>query len=293
MTLIHETITVRNGFKVGVTHSDVQANYRQPLVFLHGWSVSALAYTEMLERLDREGFYVVAFDAPDHGRTDSLKWGHTVKDMALVVRQALDKLRIHDLAVVVGHSMGGSIAIEYAAAYPGSVAAAILLDPAAGEHHHDALKIGFTPEAGLRVAELVTNALRDVVGDARLATESRSVTELLSLGRRLSKSLSGTRILRAGVALLLSNTYEALHLLQYHSVPTVVIHGSDDRIIDSRAAQQAALVAGGQYEMLPGYNHSWMIARPEEAAARISKWARAIARKAPTVDNSYRLMARG
>jgi pimeloyl-ACP methyl ester carboxylesterase len=282
MTLVHRTITVRNDFKVGVTYIAREFSpARLTLVFLHGWSVSALAYTEMLEHLDGMGYQVIALDAADHGRTDSLRWGHTVKDMALLVRQALDKLHVHDMAVIVGHSMGGAIAVEYAAAYPGSVSAAILLNPAAGKHHHETLRIGFTPIAALRVAELVTGALRDIVGDARLATKSRSVTELLSLGRRLGKSLSGARILRAGVALLLSDTYSALDALGHYGVPTVIIHGSDDRIIKERAIHQAAITAGARYEILPGYNHSWMIAQPQEAAERISKWARTIARKAP------------
>lgn len=289
MALLHRTIELTDGFKVGVTQSRIRRTDQPTIVFLHGWSVSALAYTEMLEHLEYAGFSVVAFDAPDHGRTSSLRWGHTIKDMAKVVHRALHVLKITDPAVIVGHSMGGGIAVEYAAMYPGFVAAAILLNSAVGQSHHEALRVGFTPEAALRVAELVTGALRDVVGDSRLAAESRSMTELLSLGRRLGKSLSGSRMLRAGVALLLSNTAEALHRIWHYDVPTVIIHGSDDRIINQEAAIEAALVSGAKFQILPGYNHSWMIARPEEAAKRISEWARTIARKAPLMHplNAY------
>lgn len=277
MTLRHSVITLRDGFKVGVIQSDNTDG--TPLVLLHGWSVSAFAYTEVLEHLEKLGFRVIALDAPGHGRSDALHWGHGIRDMARIVRAALDALHVMGEAVIVGHSMGGAMAVEYAAMFPGNVAAAILLNPAAGQSHHDAIRVVFTPEGVLRVAELLTGALRDVIGDTALAAENRSGTELLSLGSRLAKSFSGASILKAGVALLKSDTHNALRALKRWGVPTVIIHGSDDHIVSAEAAFQAAVTSGARLRILNGRNHSWMVSDAKHAATIVAGEARSILEK--------------
>ncbi|WP_419539592.1 alpha/beta fold hydrolase [Paraburkholderia bengalensis] len=98
----HETIVLADGFRVGVSTVGTGA----PLVFLHGLSVSAKAYEEMLTRLAEHGFRVIALDAANHGRSGSLPTGHTVEDMTRVTLKTLDELDIHR-AIFAGHSMGG------------------------------------------------------------------------------------------------------------------------------------------------------------------------------------------
>lgn len=273
--MLHDkTILLDDGFKVGVIESDQRTG--PTLVFLHGWSVSAAAYTEMLEALEPH-FHVIALDAPDHGHSDALRWGHSIGDMAHIILRALDKLGVTK-AVMVGHSMGGGIVVEFASRYPDYTSAAILINAAAGQQHHEALQMALTPEGLLRAAELITGALRDIIGDARLAAEKRSVTELLSLSSRLAKSMSGAPMLKAGIALLRHNTSFALHHMKVMGVPTVVIHGSDDRIINEGAARQAARASGAKYVALQGHNHSWMIADVQKAAACITSEARRLLR---------------
>lgn len=283
MSLLRKKIVLEDGFRVGViTSSDTfplfSGRVPTPVVFCHGWSVSAAAYTEMLEHLAKHFHPVIALDAADHGDSDSLPWGHSVADMARVTYQALKQLGI-DKAIMVGHSMGGGMVAEFAARYPERTEAAILIDAAAGQHHHEALQMALTPEGLLRAAELITGALRDIVADARMAAESRSVTELLSLGKQLAKSLSGPPVLKAGIALLRHDTSIALHKMKIHNVPTVVIHGGDDRIISERAALQAAQESGGRLHIMCGRNHSWMIADAALAASTIADHARRIVRK--------------
>jgi pimeloyl-ACP methyl ester carboxylesterase len=196
-----------------------------------------------------------------------------------VTRCALDKLGIAE-AIMVGHSMGGGMVAEFAARYPEYTTAAILIDAAAGQQHHEAVQMALTPDGLLRAAALITSALRDIVGDTRLAAQSRSVTELLSLGRNVRKSMSGgARIAKAGIALLRHDTTYALHMMKVWGVPTVVLHGSDDRIISERAAYQAACESGGKLVILLGHNHSWMIADPARAATHIAREARRCVRK--------------
>lgn len=280
MALLHRTITLDDGFKVGVVQSRIRRTDIPTLVWLHGWSVSAVAYDEMLNCLEnRSSFYVIALDLPDHGESSALPWGHSIADMAYIVRCALDKLGVTE-AVMVGHSLGGGVVTQFAARYPESTLGAILIDAAAGQHHHEAIQVAFTVEGVLRAAELVTGALRDIIGDIRMAAEKRSVRELLSLGRRLGKSVSGLPMLRAGIALLKHESDQALRQIRKNATPVVVIHGGDDRIISQRAAIQAAHSSGGCWHILAGCNHSWMISDPARAAEVIAEHAWRIVRKA-------------
>jgi pimeloyl-ACP methyl ester carboxylesterase len=270
MSTCDSVITLDDGFKVGVTQAGPEHGHH--LVYLHGWSVSALAYRELVEHLADLDFRVTALDAADHGRSSSLPWGHSIRDMVDVTRDALDRLGIEE-AVMAGHSLGGAMVIDFAARYPERTLAAILLDPAAGQEHHDAVRVALSPDAGARAAELIVGALRDVFGDARLAAKHRTHTELLSLGRRLGQSFSGFNMLKAGVALLGNRTAHSLAAMKRQGIPTALIHGGDDQIVSLESAISASLRCGAELQVLEGLNHSWLIAAPKSAALKIAETA--------------------
>lgn len=96
-----------------------------PLVLLHGakrsladWDASAAVLTA--------GHRVLAVDLPGHGRSP----GASPWTIPSVVRHIADALDAHGVpeAVVVGNSLGGLVAVEYARAYAGRVRAAVNLD---------------------------------------------------------------------------------------------------------------------------------------------------------------------
>ncbi|MCA2331874.1 alpha/beta fold hydrolase [Mycobacterium avium] len=248
------TIVTEDGFRVAVT----EGGRGIPLVFLHGLSVSAAAYTEMLELLAENGFHVFAFDAPDHGGSDSLPWGHTVKDMAEVVDKALEQLYAEVPLVLVGHSMGGWIAAEQAAMRPQWIKTLILLDAAVGEEFHESIR---QPKKGL---QFLAGAVKDVLGDVRKAGSIRQLGERLSLIGRLSSSVSGPGIARAIHAMVQGDSRAALFALRGR-VRTVVVHGSEDGIVPWKAGLSAAHTAQGRFQLLAGRYHSWMISDPELA----------------------------
>lgn len=251
------TVVLEDGFRVAVT--EFGAPDGAPLVFLHGLSVSASAYTEMLELLADNGFHVFAFDAPDHGGSDSLPWGHTVKDMAEVVDKALEQLYAEVPLVLVGHSMGGWIAAEQAAMRPQWIKTLILLDAAVGEEFHEGIRL--QPKKGL---QFIAGAVKDVLGDVRKAGSIRQLGERLSLIGRLSSSVSGPGILRAIHAMVQGDSSDALRALRGR-VPTVLVHGELDGIVPWETAFSAAALCGGRVHTISHSYHSWMIADPELA----------------------------
>jgi pimeloyl-ACP methyl ester carboxylesterase len=267
--IIESVVTLEDGFRVGVTRVGHKGT---PLVFLHGLGVSARAYSELLVALADKGFRVIALDAADHGRSDSLPFGHTVADMVDITERTLAGLGI-TAAVMVGHSMGGGMAVEFAARYPERTMSAIILDAAAGQEHHDAIRVEPSPSLPFRAAQLLAGAVGDVIGDALRAGRVRSHRERLSLLGILRGSVSGPGVVKAAYALMRHDTVPLLKTMRDNKVPTVVMHGTKDRIIDFTSALSAAMLCGGSLFLIPGAFHSWMIAEPELGALRVAKAA--------------------
>jgi non-heme chloroperoxidase len=99
----------------------------QPIVFHHGWPLSADDWdAQMLFFLDK-GFRVIAHDRRGHGRSSQTDTGNEMDTYAADVLAVVEKLGLKD-AVHVGHSTGGGEVARYVAKYgKGRVAKAALL----------------------------------------------------------------------------------------------------------------------------------------------------------------------
>lgn len=103
---------------------------RAPVLCLHGWGASAYAYHRILAPLARTGADAHAADLRGHG------WSDKPLDVACYTPNAfaewtvrlLDALAV-DRAVLVGHSLGGAVALHTARRAPDRVAALVLLAP--------------------------------------------------------------------------------------------------------------------------------------------------------------------
>ncbi len=108
-----------------------RSSRRLPLVFIHGAGASATVWLDLFRHFERERL-VVAPDLPGHGQSEAF---HAVSDEERiahyrdVVGAACARLEI-GRAILIGHSMGGLVALSAAAAYPDKVAGAVVLSAA-------------------------------------------------------------------------------------------------------------------------------------------------------------------
>lgn len=98
-----------------------------PLVFAHGWCCDHTYFEPQFEHF-KAGHRVVAVDLRGHGQSDKPQQDYTISgfadDLVWIARQ-LDLREV----VLVGHSLGGIVALQAAADHPELVAAVVLLDP--------------------------------------------------------------------------------------------------------------------------------------------------------------------
>ena len=99
-----------------------------PVVFVHSLAGTGRHWSAQLDHL-RQSRRAVAFDLRGHGGSEPPKNGeHSITALAADVGAVADALGL-DRFTLVGHSMGGGVALAYAAAHPARVDRLLLLDP--------------------------------------------------------------------------------------------------------------------------------------------------------------------
>ena len=118
-------ITTNDG--THIFYKDWGSKEAQPIVFHHGWPLSADDWDNQLMFFLGEGYRVVAHDRRGHGRSTQTDTGNDMDTYAADVIELARALDLKD-AIHVGHSTGGGEVAHYVArAEPGRVAKAVLI----------------------------------------------------------------------------------------------------------------------------------------------------------------------
>jgi non-heme chloroperoxidase len=108
------TIKTRDG--VDIFFKDWGPKDAQPIVFHHGWPLSADDWDAQMLFFLEQGYRVVAHDRRGHGRSSQTTDGHDMDTYAADAAALVDKLDLKE-AIHVGHSTGGGEATRYIAKY--------------------------------------------------------------------------------------------------------------------------------------------------------------------------------
>ncbi|MBH0239352.1 alpha/beta fold hydrolase [Methylobrevis albus] len=119
------TITTADGTRI--FYKDWGSKDAQPVVFHHGWPLSADDWDNQLLFFLAKGYRVVAHDRRGHGRSDQTDTGNEMDTYAADVIELARALDLKN-AIHIGHSTGGGEVARYVArAEPGRVAKAVLI----------------------------------------------------------------------------------------------------------------------------------------------------------------------
>lgn len=234
-------------------------------VNLHGYFAGGGMYWRESTRLAAGlGWRVVNPSLPGFGGSDPLPWGQlTMEGFARTVARLLDALGAGP-AVILGHSMGGAVAVQFAFDYPERTLGIVYRDGAATASWKERrgilarLLAPISPDLGVLVdimsgvaldvpdflAGKLRSTLRGVIPDAR--RNLRSVTDALPVAAMLVAS---------------DLSAEVEHVAHDHRVPILPVWGRFDRITPRHTAEEFARITGCEVTTVWG-GHSWMIARP-------------------------------
>jgi pimeloyl-ACP methyl ester carboxylesterase len=271
---------------------DVDVRYFEagvgPVVLLvHGLGEHAGYWNENVPGLLEKDVRVVAVDLPGHGASDkphdapySMGWH------AAVLRGLLDVVAPDEEVTVVGHSMGGQIALRLALTWPDRVKHLVLLAPAGIER--------FTPGEGAWLKQVSTTATflarsedelrahyrKNVFGAWSPAAEHH-LEERVRLRRAPDFRQYINAVVRCIHGMIDGPVADELPSL---AVPATVLFGADDGLIPNPvlhggsaadvAAEARRLLPRARVDVLPGLGHMLQVEAPTRVNAAILEAAR-------------------
>lgn len=258
-------VTTKDG--VEIYYKDWGPKSAQPIVFHHGWPLSADDWDTQMMFFLANGYRVVASDRRGHGRSSQVSDGHDMDHYAADVSAVVEHLDLKN-AIHIGHSTGGGQAARYVAKYgipQGRVAKAVLVAAVPPIM----LKTEAYP-GGLPIE--VFNGLR-----AALAANRAQFYIDLAAGPFYSFNRDGAKVSqgvidnwwRQGMMGSAKAHYEGIKAfsetdqtadLKAMTVPTLVLQGDDDQIVPYKQASelQAKLLPNPTLKIYPGFPHGML-----------------------------------
>jgi pimeloyl-ACP methyl ester carboxylesterase len=111
---IHDKIT--NFEKIDMTLNSIVEGQGSPIVFIHGFCESLHIWDFFIPHFTAQHL-VIRIDLPGHGQSAGLGYETSVEKMAFQLKETLDSLHMGP-PVLVGHSLGGYVALAYAEMFP-------------------------------------------------------------------------------------------------------------------------------------------------------------------------------
>jgi pimeloyl-ACP methyl ester carboxylesterase len=213
---------------------------------------------ELLEEFVAHGYRALRFDNRDVGLSQHYPGGqYTIEDMAADAKALLDALgvsRVH----VVGQSLGGMIAQEFAIHFPERVTTLTLVFTAAGSHHIksstrgvDEMRDAVRAHTKAEAIEAYILAERECASTA-YPFDERWKRELAELMWHRSWDPGGALRQREAI----ERSRDRTALVGSIEAPTLILHGSADRLIGSDAGRELhELIAGSRLCVIPGMGH--------------------------------------
>ncbi|MFD4585266.1 alpha/beta fold hydrolase [Streptomyces sp. NPDC058423] len=233
----------------------------QPVVFSHGWPLTADSWDPQLKLMVDNGFRAVAHDRRGGGRSGQPWDGNDLDTYADDLAAVIEALDLRDV-ILVGHSTGGGEVTRYMGRHgTGRVAKAVLL----GAIPPLMLKTEANPE-GLPMEVF------DEIREGVLADRSQYYKDLSApfygANRDGSTVSQGTRdafwlwsmtvgIKGAHDCIKAFSETDLTEDLKKIDVPTLIVHGDDDQIVPIVASgdKSSKLVKGAVYKVYPGAPH--------------------------------------
>ena len=262
-------------------HHVVPANVRiagtgPAIVLIHGFG-AAIDWWDLVAPELATDHRVISIDLIGHGGTEAPRHGYSIERQAALVSEVLDKLGV-DRVTIVGHSMGGEVAIAFAQMNPARIEHLILIDspPTAGSDFTFLTQAYMAPVLGeflsrFRSDQAIRSGLKQGFAPGFPIPE-KFVADIKQLPYIAVRTAHDDSVAYRTA----EPTNERIAALK-PVPPLLVIFGAQDEIVPPENAKYFERVPGAKVVIIDGVGHSPMV----ESPARVLELMRASLRPGP------------
>jgi pimeloyl-ACP methyl ester carboxylesterase len=251
---------------------EVAAPTKPALVFLHGIGGRASGWAPVQQACAAAGHPSLAWDMPGYGESPAIE-PYDFDGLADALAALMDAHRMQK-AVLVGHSLGGMVALQMWARHPGRVAGLVLAasSPAFGHGSGDFQQAFIAQrlaplEAGKSMAEVAAGLIPTMVAPGYQGPGlAQALACMGSITPPAYKAALGALV-----------QFEQRAALPTITVPTLCIAGEHDRTASPTVVQRMAeKIPNAQYQCLPGAGHLLTFEQPERFADALLPFLRSM-----------------
>ncbi|MGV9251195.1 alpha/beta fold hydrolase [Streptomyces sp. NPDC003697] len=262
------TVTTPDG--TSIFYKDWGPRHGRPIVFHHGWPLSADDWDNQMLFFLARGYRVIAHDRRGHGRSSQTAAGHDMDTYAADAAALADALDLQD-AFHVGHSTGGGEVTRYVArAKPGRVAKAVLVSAVPPVMVKSDTNPGGSP---IEDFDELRAALAANRSQFYIDVPTGPFYGFNRPGAKVSQGLIHNWW-RQGMMGAANAQYESIKAfsetdftedLKKIEVPVLVAHGTDDQIVPypDSAPLSAGLLKNGTLKSYDGLPHGMLSTHPD------------------------------
>ena len=238
---------------------------KQPTVLLvHGLGDLASGTWEKLIPALASEYHVLAVDLPGFGRSEKANELYSPARYAAFLHWALERYASGPL-IVVGHSLGGAVALRYAADYPQDISRLILVDVAGILHRKVVARDLLEPKLSERWPGLFAGPLKKIenwVGGVitRLPGPPLDLDQILVNEALRARFLAGDPARIAAIALIQEDFSRTLRQVQ---APAALVWGAEDQVTPLRTGLLLeSILPRARLQVIPGAGHVPMKDQP-------------------------------
>ena len=234
-----------NGQPVNIHYTDYGTG--KPIILIHGWPLSSAMWEYQMEALVNDGYRVITYDRRGFGKSSQPWDGYNYDTLTDDLKAVIDQLNLEEITLV-GFSMGGGEVVRYFSRYGGKGVSRVILISSVTPYM---LQTESNPEgvAAEVFDDMLFNMRQDRIGfldDFGKTFYGETMflkplsSQLMDYFRMLCSVASPRATTECAKAFSSTDFREEMKMV---NVPTLIIHGDDDKIVPFTASGKLTVTA--------------------------------------------------